>query len=129
MDDLLVERVLRAVECTPPGRVVTYGDIAAVLGCSPRQVGAVMARWGGAVAWWRVVNARGVLPDPLGVRARPHWIDEGVPTRADGGVRLGECRWELGELARSWGRATADLPERESGPAGDDRGGSGRSGG
>lgn len=115
MDDLLVERVLRAVECAPPGRVVTYGDIAAVVGCGPRQVGAVMARWGGAVAWWRVVDARGRLPGALLARARVHWTDEGVPARADGGVRLGECRWDVGELARSWGRATADLPQRESG--------------
>lgn len=110
MDDLVVERVLRAVECIPEGRVTTYGDIAAVVGCGPRQVGAIMARWGGAVTWWRVVNARGMLPDPLRVRARAHWIDEGVPTSADGGVRLGESRWPIGELARCWELATTDLP-------------------
>ena len=28
VDDLVVERILRAVECVPTGRVVTYGDIA-----------------------------------------------------------------------------------------------------
>lgn len=111
MDDLLVERVLRAVECTPAGRVLTYGDIAVVVGCGPRQVAAVLSHWGAPVAWWRVVSARGLLPTGLLARARPHWIDEGVPTSADGGVRLGECRWSVEALAEAWSRATADLPQ------------------
>lgn len=106
----MVERILRAVECVPTGRVVTYGDIAGVVGCGPRQVGGVMARWGASVAWWRVVNVRGLLPPALMARARTHWIDEGVPASVDGGVLLGECRWGVGELARSWARATVDLP-------------------
>ena len=41
MDDVLVERVLRAVELVPRGRVVSYGDLAALVGTGPRQVAVV----------------------------------------------------------------------------------------
>lgn len=54
------EQVLALVEAIPAGRVATYGDIAAVVGRGgPRQVGQVMARYGSAVPWWRVVRADG----------------------------------------------------------------------
>ena len=55
-----VEAVLRLVEEIPPGRVATYGDVAEAVGeGGPRQVGRVMATWGAAVPWWRVVRADG----------------------------------------------------------------------
>ncbi|HMR49420.1 MAG TPA: MGMT family protein [Arachnia sp.] len=84
MDDLLVERVLRAAECVPPGRVASYGLIASLVGTGPRQVGAVMSRHGAAVAWWRVTNRDGRLPSPLLAEARRRWLDEGTPVRDDG---------------------------------------------
>lgn len=60
MDEDYAERVLSAVEQIPPGRVATYGDIAKIVGRGgPRQVGHVMAQFGGAVPWWRVVRADG----------------------------------------------------------------------
>ncbi|MGH3321921.1 MAG: MGMT family protein [Streptosporangiaceae bacterium] len=54
------ERVLDVVERIPPGKVMAYGDIAEYL-CEggPRQVGRVMALWGGPVPWHRVVHADG----------------------------------------------------------------------
>ena len=55
-----VEAVLRLVEQIPAGRVATYGDLAEAVGQGgPRQVGRVMATWGAAVPWWRVVRADG----------------------------------------------------------------------
>lgn len=62
MDEERVEQVLQVVEQIPPGRVATYGDIAAVVGESPRWVGRVMAEYGSNVAWWRVVNVKGQVP-------------------------------------------------------------------
>jgi alkylated DNA nucleotide flippase Atl1 len=60
MDEEFTELVLRAVEQIPPGQATTYGDIAQFLGRGgPRQVGQVMSRVGGTVAWWRVVRADG----------------------------------------------------------------------
>ena len=60
MDEEYTELVLSLVEQIPPGQVATYGDIADMVGRGgPRQVGHVMARFGGGVPWWRVVRADG----------------------------------------------------------------------
>ena len=43
-------RVLDVAEAIPPGRVMSYGDVAEYLGQGgPRQVGRAMALWGGGV--------------------------------------------------------------------------------
>ena len=88
--ELTVERVLCAVECIPTGRVVSYGDLAELVGTSARRVGAIMASAGPGVPWWRVVNASGRLPGHLVAEA-----DEGTPA-VDG-----RC-----VMSRAW----ADLP-------------------
>jgi alkylated DNA nucleotide flippase Atl1 len=92
-----VETVLRVVEAIPPGRVMTYGAIAeCVGGGGPRQVGAVMAAYGGAVPWWRVVRADGT-PPPDTHEAHAHYVAEGTPLR--GGVD-GTARVDV--TAASW---------------------------
>jgi alkylated DNA nucleotide flippase Atl1 len=54
------QRVLDVVDQIPVGKVMAYGDIAEYLGeGGPRQVGRVMALWGGGVNWYRVVRADG----------------------------------------------------------------------
>ncbi|MET9414992.1 MGMT family protein [Streptomyces klenkii] len=79
------ERVLEVAERIPPGRVMTYGDVAEWLGeGGPRQVGRVMALYGGAVPWWRVVRADGVLLPGHELRALAHYREEGTPLRAAG---------------------------------------------
>jgi alkylated DNA nucleotide flippase Atl1 len=58
--DDFAERVLDVVERIPPGRVLSYGDIADLLGDGgPRRVGRVLGRDGSAVPWWRVLRADG----------------------------------------------------------------------
>ena len=79
-----VELVLSVVEEIPSGRVTSYGAIAAVVGGGPRQVGAVMARHGGPVPWWRVVRADGSLPPSHDEEARAHYREEGTPLRPSG---------------------------------------------
>ena len=56
--------VLDVVDSIPPGRVMAYGDIAEYLaaGPGPRQVGRVLAVYGGAVPWWRVTHSDGTPP-------------------------------------------------------------------
>ncbi|MEO3750212.1 MGMT family protein [Streptomyces sp. B6B3] len=79
------DRVLTVVERIPPGRVLTYGDVARQLGeGGPRQVGRVMATYGGAVAWWRVVRADGRLLPGHEHRALAEYRVEGTPLRPDG---------------------------------------------
>jgi alkylated DNA nucleotide flippase Atl1 len=94
-----VERVLTLVEEVPRGRVTTYGAIADAVGKvlgrgGPRQVGAVLAREGAAVPWWRVVRADGSLPPSHGDRARQAYLEEGTPLRVGGSVDLRAAFWQ-----------------------------------
>jgi methylated-DNA-protein-cysteine methyltransferase-like protein len=89
----VAEAVLELVERIPPGRVMSYGMVAEVLGLpSPRMVGAVMARYGGGVPWHRVVNSAGRLPPGLEEEARSRLEAEGVPFRGDH-VRVADAVW------------------------------------
>lgn len=88
--------VLDVVERIPPGLVMTYGDVAEFVGQGgPRQVGQVMARWGGSVPWWRVLKADGSPPPGLEQRALRRYRLERTPLRP-GGLRvdLRRARWD-----------------------------------
>ena len=95
-------RVLDVAEAIPPGRVMSYGDIAEYLGeGGPRQVGRVMALWGGGVAWWRVIHADGSLLAGHEQAALARYREEGTPMRpaAGGGpgrVDMRRARWTGG---------------------------------
>lgn len=116
--ELLVEHVLRVVEQVPPGQVVSYGDVARIVGCGPRQVGAIMRHYGGNVAWWRVVSAAGDLT--VLAEARPHWDAEGIAVKANGlGCRICDYRADLVAVADAYREAVADLEPLASGPPGD----------
>jgi alkylated DNA nucleotide flippase Atl1 len=83
-----VEEVLALVEHIPEGHVMSYGAIADALADvsgrnSARQVGTIMARHGGAVAWHRVVTSSGRLPPGNEQEARQRLLSEGVPLRGD----------------------------------------------
>ncbi|MFC5718784.1 MGMT family protein [Streptomyces gamaensis] len=94
------ERVLAVAELIPPGRVLTYGDVAEWLGGGgPRQVGRVMALYGAAVPWWRVVRADGALLPGHERRALARYREEGTPLRESGrgGVprlAMARARWD-----------------------------------
>jgi len=86
------------VDAIPPGRVMSYGDIAEYLGQGgPRQVGRVMALWGGGVAWWRVIHADGSLLAGHEREALARYRREGTPLRPAGGsdyrVDMRRARW------------------------------------
>jgi alkylated DNA nucleotide flippase Atl1 len=118
------DAVLAAAELIPPGKVLAYGDIAELLGTGgPRQVGAVLARSGSAVPWWRVIRASGAPPACHGRSAWEHYSAEGTPVRGtpddDGNgyrVRIPDARWQpsdtdwdvLDELRRRLGPETAN---------------------
>jgi alkylated DNA nucleotide flippase Atl1 len=92
-------RVLDVAEAIPPGRVMSYGDIAEYLGeGGPRQVGRVMSLWGGGVAWWRVIHADGSLLAGHERAALTRYREEGTPMRAGadgrpGRVDMRRARW------------------------------------
>ncbi|WP_106213369.1 MGMT family protein [Glaciihabitans tibetensis] len=77
-----VSRVLAVVESIPPGRVMTYGGVAAALGSrAARAVGQTMAYYGSDVPWWRVVRASGHPAVDHESRALEHFRAEGTPLR------------------------------------------------
>jgi len=89
-------RVLDVVDRIPRGRVLTYGDVAEYLGeGGARSVGAVMARHGAAVAWWRVLRADGSVAPGLEERAFARFRSERTPLRRGGTrVDLSRARWD-----------------------------------
>ena len=98
MDEEYVEQVLSIVEQVPPGRVTTYGLVAASVGRGgPRQVGAVMAAYGGPVPWWRVVRADGSLPSSHLPEAHQEYLAEGTPLRPSGAVDIRAAVWVPGD--------------------------------
>ena len=88
--------VLDVVEQVPPGKVMSYGDVAEFLGGGgPRRVGTVMSRYGGAVPWWRVIRADGSPPPGLESEAIARYREEGTPLRAGGRkVDMASARWD-----------------------------------
>ncbi|MGH3343977.1 MAG: MGMT family protein [Carbonactinosporaceae bacterium] len=121
-----VEVVLDVIDQIPPGRVMSYGDVAEYAGSGgPRQVGWVMARYGGAVAWWRVLRADGSPPLGHEARALARYRAEGTPLRRGGDrVDMGRARWDgrspscsgdprtPGTISRSMRQESADLSVR-----------------
>jgi alkylated DNA nucleotide flippase Atl1 len=92
------EAVIDLVDRIPAGMVLTYGDVAELLGeGGPRQVGHVMSRYGGATAWWRVVRASGEPARGYEDEALAHLREEGAPLVGGplGGRRLDmeKARW------------------------------------
>ena len=80
--DDYANRVLDVVDAIAPGTVMSYGDVAEFLGLGgPRQVGRVMATWGGGVAWWRVVHADGSLLAGHERAALARYEEEKTPLR------------------------------------------------
>ena len=93
--DELTERILAVVERIPAGRVLSYGDVAALASAATAwEVGQVLNRHGNRVPWWRVLRADGTVAPHL----RDHQLAllraEGTPMDpyADG-VDLARARW------------------------------------
>ncbi len=110
-----VQAVLEVVRTIPPGRVMTYGDVADEIGdhadlaeatgsYGARMVGQVMARYGSGVAWWRVIRATGQPPRFHEEQAWTYYIDEGTPligTQESYRVDLNRARCQAGPEAGS----------------------------
>lgn len=82
MKQQLVEQIYTIVAAVPPGRVITYGGIAAMTdGATPRMVGTALRRLpdGHGLPWHRVISASRRLADHGGAgRQRELLIAEGV---------------------------------------------------
>lgn len=108
------EAVLAVVACIPRGRLVSYGDIAAMLpdwACTPRQVAAALSRYGGGVPWWRVVQSAGTLAPQVAQDATAHLRAEGVEVSGRR-VALTTLRWQPGAQELQAMVPGADRPDR-----------------
>lgn len=86
--------VLDVVDRIPPGRVLTYGDVAELMGRGTgRTVGTVLSRHGQEVAWQRVVQASGRPAQPHLQQALRLLAAEGCPLEGDR-VVLERARWD-----------------------------------
>ena len=88
--------VYEIVAQIPRGRVVSYGQIARLLGSprAARQVGWAMRQCPDALPWQRVVMNDGSIAGGGWSELRRALLeDEGVPFLPDGRVDLAGCRW------------------------------------
>jgi methylated-DNA-protein-cysteine methyltransferase-like protein len=90
----LARAILACVEKIPPGRVMSYGDVAEYVGTrAVRMVGQVLARDGGTVPWHRVMRSDGTCAEHLRDEQLALLAAEGVPLRGQR-VDLAEARWD-----------------------------------
>jgi alkylated DNA nucleotide flippase Atl1 len=91
---MFARSVLDAVDRIPPGRVMSYADVAEAADRpgAARGVGGVLARYGGEVPWHRVLRADGTCATGKADRQLALLIAEGVPV-ADGRVDMARARW------------------------------------
>ena len=85
--------VLDAVDLIPPGKVMSYSDVAEFVSAgSGRAVGTVMAMYGGEVPWHRVVRSDGSCAP--GVRERQVALLRSEDVPMDGNrVDMSQARW------------------------------------
>lgn len=99
MMEPFTQRAVALLRAVPPGRVVTYGQVAAMAGDSrgARQVVRILATLSDAadLPWHRVINAKGQvsLPGAGGREQRSRLAAEGVEFGADGAVDLRRFEW------------------------------------
>ena len=112
------ERVFEIVRRIPAGRVMTYGQLAEILGegYTARTVGFVMNKADESVPWHRVINAQGACSTGrvlLPMNKQQRLLEaEGVEFNARERCDLGRYRWTP-EEAREDG-AAADRDEQPS---------------
>jgi alkylated DNA nucleotide flippase Atl1 len=93
-DESLPYRILACIESIPPGRVMSYGDVAEYAGSrTARFVGRVLAMDGGTVPWHRVVRADGSCAEHLYTEQRQRLLAEGVRFVGDR-VDMARFRWD-----------------------------------
>lgn len=112
MREQYVEAVLAVAELVPPARVLSYGDIAALLESGgPRQVGAVMSSHGSAVPWWRVIRSSGAAPAGHESSALRAYREERTALRGDTSPQPAgkPPAWRVDMTSARWNPEVADF--------------------
>jgi len=107
------EAVHQLAGLVPAGRILTYKDVAELLGrAGPRQVGKAMQGTAPGSPWWRIIRADGNITASLLEQARAHWDQERMPRRG-GRVDVARARWQPND--RQW-RQIQELSASLDGP-------------
>ena len=91
------DRVYEIVARVPCGRVVSYGQIARMLGSpqAARTVGWALSVCPDTLPWQRVVKADGTIAGGgFTELRRAMLLEEGVPFLLDGRVDMEACEWD-----------------------------------
>ena len=113
------EAAYTLVRAIPPGRVMSYGQVAAVLGQprAARAVGYAMMHSTGVeppVPWQRVVNRYGGISTggeaDRPERQRALLVAEGIEFREDGTIDMKRYGWEPPEPDAYYHEGRGDLP-------------------
>ncbi|NQV18225.1 MAG: MGMT family protein [Armatimonadetes bacterium] len=92
----LYDRIFEIVNLIPAGSVATYGQIAHLVGCSPRVVGYAMHSVSAEddVPWQRVINSKGKISFPEGYDEQKAILEaEGVVFDKMGKIDLKKFGW------------------------------------
>jgi len=95
------DRVYEVVARVPHGRVVSYGQIARMLGSprAARTVGWALSVCPEHLPWQRVVKSDGSIAGGGFAELRRAMLEEeGVPFLLDGCVDMDACEWDGGEV-------------------------------
>jgi len=90
------KQVYGIVEQIPYGKVISYGEIAKILGRprGAREVGRAMRYCPDGLPWQRVVMADGTITGGSFAEIRRSILEsEGIPFLPDGRVAITSCRW------------------------------------
>jgi len=97
MENSFFAGVYEIVSRVPPGKVVSYGQIACMLGRprAARMVGWAMRSCPDSLPWQRVVMADGAVTGGGCAELRRAMLEsEGVPFLPDGRADIAGCRWD-----------------------------------
>lgn len=98
MKDRFFKQVYAIVRRIPEGNVVSYGQIAKMLGSrrGARAVGWAMRKCPDDCPWQRVVREDGTIAGgEMASLRQAMLIKEGVPFTSDGRVDIEKCRWGI----------------------------------
>lgn len=114
--DPTYERIYTIIRQIPPGKVATYGQIAAILGLpTPRMVGYALSSLpvGSDVPWQRVINAQGKIS--LRAHSESNLLQrqllEGEGVQFDGSSKINFSRYRWAGPQLDWLLANSFDPE------------------
>lgn len=89
-----VDAVHQLAHMVPLGNVLSYGDVAELLGHGgARQAGKAMGSTPEGTPWWRIIRADGSMTPILLPEAQNHWTTEQTP-RSGQRVNMKLARWK-----------------------------------